>query len=266
MLPELGGSMEDGLLDRFLFSYPPHSATDLSDIEMEPATEEGLARLYASLCSLRMVEDLATGFHVPNVTPMSPAAKKRFKEIHDAIGRESRQPGFPGRLRGVWAKMRGYLARISLILALCRCAEGRDAEQVEEEDVENAAKIVTYFQAHARRVYGKLGAVTNEDLLAGELLSLLMDHDGDWKGPATELYEELEARGASGLPANPEWLSKNARSIGARTEGLTVADGWRGKERILKLSLETTVGAVGTVGGPDASANGTDGKNGDGER
>jgi putative DNA primase/helicase len=165
--------------------------------------------------------------------------------------------------------MRGYLARISLILALCRCAEGGEVEQVEEEDVENAAKIIAYFQAHARRVYGKLGSVTREDLLASELRALLEDHGGVWKGTATELYEELEERGASGLPENVEWLSKNVRSIAANTEELTVGDGYRGKERILKLSLANTVGTVGTVGRSPTSTNGTDGTNskyGDGER
>ena len=258
MLPKLGGSMEDGLLDRFLFAYPHHSQTDLSEIELEPGTEVAFANLYDSLCSLRMIEDVATGLYHPKVIPMSPEAKRRFKEIHDSIGRESRQAGFPARLRGVWAKMRGYLARISLILALCRCAEGREVEQVEEEDVENAAKIITYFQVHARRVYGKLGSVTREDLLAGELRDLLDDHDGVWRGTATELYAELEGRGASGLSTNAEWLSKDVRTIAANTEGLTVGDGWRGKERILKLGLETTVGTVGTVGGSPASANGTD--------
>jgi len=269
MLPELGGSMEDGLLDRFLFAYPRHSTTDLSEVEMEPGTEEGFARLYDSLCSLRMVEDVATGLYLPNVTPMSPEAKRRFKEIHDAIGRESRQTGFPARLRGVWAKMRGYLARISLILALCRCVEGGDVEQVEEEDVENAAVIIAYFQAHARRVYGKLGTVTTEDLLAGELRAFLKDHGGAWRGTATGLYAELKERGASGLPANPDWLSKHVRSLGAKTEWLTVGDGWQGNERILKLSQGNTVGAVGTVGAFPASTNSTDGTNGkyeDGER
>ena len=262
MLPKLGGSMEDGLLDRFLFAYPNHSQTDLSEIELEPSTEEAFANLYDSLCSLRMVEDVATGLYHPNVTPMSPVAKRRFKEIHDAIGRESLQLGFPARLRGVWAKMRAYLARISLILALCRCAEGREVEQVEEKDVENAAVIIAYFQSHARRVYGKLGSVTREDRLAGELRDLLDDHDGVWRGTATELYAELEGRGASGLSTNAEWLSKDVRTIAANSEGLTVGDGWRGKERILKLGLETTVGSVGTVGGSPASANGTDGTNG----
>jgi len=262
MLPELGGTMEDGLMDRFLFAYPRHSSTDLSDVEMDPDTEEGFVRLYDSLCSLRMVENVATGLHVPNVTPMSPAAKKRFKEIHDAIGRESRQLGFPARLRGVWAKMRGYLARISLILALCRCVEGRVVELVEEEDVENAAMIIAYFQAHARRVYDKLGTITFEDLLAAELRALLGDHDGEWKGSATELYASLKERGASELPANPEWLSKNVRSIAAKAEGLTVGPGWQGKNRALTLTLETTDGAVGTVGEFTTSADGTNGTNG----
>lgn len=261
MLPELGSSMEDGLLDRFLFAYPHHSQTDLSEVELQPGTEEGFAHIYDSLCSLRMVEDVATGLYVPNVTPMSSAARRRFKEIHDAIGRETRQSGFPARLMGVWAKMRGYLARISLILALCRCAESGEVEQVEEEDIENATRIIAYFQSHARRVYGKLGSVTREDPLAGEFRALLEDHDGEWRGTATELYAELEGRGASGLPANAEWLSKNVRTIGANTQGLTVGDGWRGKERILKFTLEPTVGTVGTVGESPTSANGTDGTN-----
>lgn len=114
--------------------------------------------------------------------------------------------------------MRGYLAHISLILVLCRCAE---SGEVEEEDFDNAAKIVAYFQAHVRRVYSRLGAVAPEDLLAGELRTLLAEHDGEWKGSATELYEELEERGASGLPANPEWLSKNVRAIAAETQANT---------------------------------------------
>ena len=57
MLPELGGSMEDGLLDRFLFAYPKHSQTDLTDAEIGADTEAEYADLYDKLSSLRMVED-----------------------------------------------------------------------------------------------------------------------------------------------------------------------------------------------------------------
>ncbi len=78
----------------------------------------------------------------------------------------------------------------------------------------------------------------------------------DRKMPREELDKVLVE--AEGIPASAEWLSKNVRTIAATTEGLTVGDGWRGKQRILKLDLETT---VGTVGESPASTNGTDGSN-----
>jgi putative DNA primase/helicase len=245
MLPELGGSMQDGLLDRFLFAFPKHSHTDLSDVEIGVDTEAEYASLYAKLSSLRMAED-EIGQEAPNVVPMSREARRLFKKIHDQIGREALEPGFPLRFQGVWAKMRGYLARISLILALCRCVEHNEPEQVEEEDVKNATRIVAYFKAHARRVYGKLRATTSEDLLAGEIRFFLQEHDGKWLGSATELYEELEEREARGLPENADWLSRAVLSIGDRSDLLTVEQGRTGKKRFLKLTLKN--GVTGVVG------------------
>jgi len=245
MLPELGGSMEDGLLDRFLFCYPKHSQSDLSDVEIGVDTEAEYAALYAKLSSLRMVED-EIGQEAPNVVPMSREARRLFKEIHDEIGREVLEPGFPLRLQGVWAKMRGYLARISLILALSRSVEHNEPEQVEEEDVKSAAKIVAYFKAHARRVYGKLRTTTQEDLLTGEIWDFLHDHEGEWSGSATELYEELEEREARGLPENADWLSREVLSIGERSELLAVEKKRTGKRRFLKLTLNN--GVTGVIG------------------
>jgi hypothetical protein len=246
MLPELGGSMEDGLLDRFLFCYPKHSQTDLSDVEIGADTEAEYAGLYAKLSPLRMVED-EVGQQAPNVVPMSREARRLFKEIHDEIGRETLEPGFPLRLQGVWAKMRGYLARISLVLALCRSVEHDEPEQVEEEDVKNAARIVAYFKAHARRVYRELRTTTPEDLLAGEISEFLHDHGGEWTGSATELYEGLEERGARGLPENADWLSRAVLSIGERSEVLAVEKKRTGKRRILKLVLKNGVTGVSSV-------------------
>jgi hypothetical protein len=195
---------------------------------------------------LRMVED-EIGQEAPNVVPMSREARMLFKEIHDEMGRETLEPGFPLRLQGVWAKMRGYLARISLILALCRSVQDGQPEQVEEEDVKNAARIVAYFRAHARRVYGKLRTTTPEDLLAGEIKDFLHDHDGEWSGSATELYEELEEREAQGLPENADWLSRVVLSIGERSELLAVEKKRTGKRRLLKLTLKNGVTGVSSV-------------------
>jgi hypothetical protein len=243
MLPELGGSMEDGLLDRFLFCYPKHSHADLSDVEIGADTEVEYADLYSKLSSLQMAED-EIGQEAPNVVPMSQEARRLFKEIHDEIGREALEPGFPLRFQGVWAKMRGYLARISLILALSRSVEHNQPEQVDEEDVKNAARIVAYFKAHARRVYGKLQATAPEELLAGEIRDFLQDHDGEWSGSATELYEELQEREARGLPENADWLSRVVLSIGERSKLLAVEKKRTGNKRFLKLTLKNSVTSV----------------------
>jgi hypothetical protein len=262
MLPELGGSIEDGLLDRFLFAFPRHSHTDLSDAEIGADTEAQYADLYDKLSSLRMTED-EIGQETPNVVPMSWEARRLFKEIHDQIGRETLEPGFPQRLQGVWAKMRGYLARISLILALCRSVQDGQPEQVEEEDVKNATRIVAYFKAHARRVYGEVRSTTPEDLLAGEISEFLHDHDGEWSGSATELYEELEEREAGGLPENADWLSRVVLSIGDRSEALVIEKKRSGKKRYLKLTLKNGVtGVIGvTPRGPGSDASVTNDTN-----
>jgi putative DNA primase/helicase len=86
MLSELGGSMEDGLLDRFLFCYPKHSHTDLSEVEIGADTEAQYATLYDKLTSLLMVKD-ESGQEAPNVVPMSGEGRSLFKKIHDQIGR-----------------------------------------------------------------------------------------------------------------------------------------------------------------------------------
>jgi putative DNA primase/helicase len=258
MLSELGGSMEDGLLDRFLFCYPKHSHTDLSEVEIGADTEAQYATLYDKLTSLLMVKD-ESGQEAPNVVPMSWEAGSLFKKIHDQIGRETLEPGFPLRLQGVWAKMRGYLARISLILALCRSVQDEQPEQVEEEDVKKAARIIAYFKAHARRVYGELRVTTPEDLLAGEISKFLRDHGGQWSGSATELYEELAEREVQGLPKSADWLSRVVLSIGDRSELLVAEKKRTGKKRFLKLTLKNGVtGVIGvTPRDPKSDASGT---------
>jgi hypothetical protein len=160
----------------------------------------------------------------------------------------------------VWAKMRGYLARISLILALCRSVQDEQPEQVEEEDVKKAARIIAYFKAHARRVYGELRVTTPEDLLAGEISKFLRDHGGQWSGSATELYEELAEREVQGLPKSADWLSRVVLSIGDRSELLVAEKKRTGKKRFLKLTLKNGVtGVIGvTPRDPKSDASDTD--------
>jgi hypothetical protein len=261
MLKELEGAQGDGLLDRFLFAFPAPRRTLFSEAEISPEAEREYNELYRSLLELRMVED-EWGEPNPGIVPMTPGARARFRRSVDAMSAETFEPGFPARLQGMWSKSEGYLARIALIFGLCRAATTGEPERVEEEDVEAAAKLVAYFEAHARRVYAELGSETSEDLLAGEIKNFLKEHEGEWEGSATELYDELEAREAEGLPENPEWLSRTVLAIGQRVESLEVTKRKSGSKRFLKLALRNAVPTAPADPGEDGKWDGRDSRDG----
>jgi hypothetical protein len=245
MLGELGGSMEDGLMDRFLFAYPQARHVRFNDYEIGAGAEAEYDSLYHKLASLMLATD---EYGDPNPKPLklSPEAKTLFAGALDSLGAEVLQPpGFSARLEGVWSKLRGYLARLSLVLAVCRCVTNNiQEERVEAEDVGAAVRLLGYFKAHARRVYAELSAPDPLDLLTGALRDLLEESGGGWEGSATDLYRVLEEREVELLPPRPEELSKLVLRIGERSPTLEAAHGWRksgGREgrskRVLKLAL-----------------------------
>src|SRR5262249_14410258 len=62
-------------------------------------------------------------------------------------------------LAGPWSKLRGYCARLALIVHYLRWAAGEvSSENVDEESVNRAARLVAYFKSHARKVYAALDA------------------------------------------------------------------------------------------------------------
>ena len=268
MLGELGAGVEDGLMDRFLFAYPVQRHIRFTEHEISAEAEGKYAALYTGLANLTLATD---EYGDPNPKPLrlSPEARKLFAKTVDASAAEILVPGFPARLEGVWAKMRGYLARLSLVLAVCRCvAGGLREERIEAEDVEAAAKLLDYFKAHARRVYAELSAPDPLDLLAGELRDLLEEAGGRWEGSATELHQVLHERDLVELPQRPEELSKLVLRIGERSPVLEVSQGWRkvggrkgNSKRVLKLALKNAVGPVVTVDPEPVGDNGTNGNN-----
>jgi len=179
---------------------------------------------------------------------------------------EMERPGFPSRLKGPWSKLEAYLARLSLILALVRNAQEEEGsfmaaiELVVEQDVKNAAELVRYFKAHARRVYSKLHGEKPEYLLAEALKVFLAKQGGSWEGQTSELYEILRARSVPGLPSGgPVWLGKRLREIAQQDPGLSLEDGWRGSDKIIRLVL-ITPGTPGGGGSTERLAGGTGGK------
>jgi putative DNA primase/helicase len=242
VLRELGNTAEEGLIERFLFSYPEYRRGRFTFDEVSYEAEAAYSAFYEELTSrYQMLTNVETDKQEPNVTPMSHEAKLLFARLADELTSQTEEPGFPHRLKGAYSKLEAYLGRLSLILALCRCVATDEAEQVEEGDVEAAYELVKYFAAHARRVHGETGAITPEDLFAGELRDFLEDEGGSWRGTTTELMEALTERGAEHAPDDVGMLGKMVRAVGAQNPGLEVTPGHRGKGKeskpVLKLKL-----------------------------
>lgn len=246
MFGELGQNREDGMLERLLFAYPVPEHVPFSYDEVSPAAEEAYRELYRRLSAFEMAEDEG-GDHEPHVVYLTPEAKALFAELAYGLSGEVHQLGFPSRLRGSWSKFEAYLARLSLILAMCRVAEGGELEQVELRDVQAAARFVEYFKAHAHRVYAELQAPSPEESLATALRDLLEMTGERWEGSASELHAALASRGTSDLPENADNLTKKVLDIASSAHNLHARRGYRGKGRVLRLTLKAGVGGVGVT-------------------
>jgi putative DNA primase/helicase len=267
MLGELGGGMEDGLMDRFLFAYPAPRHVRFNDHEIGAEAEAEYAALYRRLSGLLLVTD-EHGDPNPKPLKLSPEATRLFAETIDVLGAEVLEPGFPRRLEGVWSKLRGYLARLSLVLAVCRCVGrspgGDQHERVEVEDVEAAAKLLGYFKAHARRVYAELRSPDPLETLGADLKKLIEEAGGRLEATATELYRKLEEADCEALPARPKELSQSVRALADRSSALRTSFGHRGKERVIRLELlENSVGSVGKDPARTDVTDATDARSGD---
>jgi hypothetical protein len=258
ILPGLDIGRNDGMMDRFLYSYPePRRARHTDDV-VSAAAEHDVLELYNKLADLKMPESDGESF--PGTVPMTEEAWQLFKEVADELSEEAHDLGFLRRLRGAWSKLEAYLARLSLILALSRVVESNEREQVKPRDVLAASVLVDYFKAHAQRVFAELRGADATDSLAAALRGFLEGCGGGWEGTATELWTVLSKRRVEGLPGNPDNLVVKVLAIASLSRGVLRAErGWKGKNRVLRLQLLKngvgSVGGVGSAGNQDLSTN-----------
>jgi len=73
--------------------------------------------------------------------------------------------------------LEGYAARLALILHLCRqAAKETDSEHVDEQSIEGAWGLISYFKSHAKRVYAQL-RTSPQDKRALQVVAWLKTHD-----------------------------------------------------------------------------------------
>ncbi len=248
VLPELikgpsGSPSRDGMLDRFLLCYPAPASSRFAKADVSEGASSAYRSLYHRLRKLEPRTD-EDKIPAPVEVRLTPEAEELFIRYHDALEEEKERPGFPSRLTGPWAKLIAYLARLALILAMCR-----GHERVEAEDVENAKKLVDYFASMTRRAHAGLYGEQPVDRLAADLHRFLLDRGGAWEGTATELFEQLDS---DALPGRPDELSKKVLAIGSRSPILKVQSLPRtAKSRGLRITLEVASSASSASPGPE---------------
>ena len=248
VLGEMGGGMEDGLMDRFLFAYPATRHIRFSRVEITRKAEIPYENLYDALSKIELHED-EYGAIVPQTVPMNFQALRAYEDEYNRLGAEMIEPGFDPKLEAQWSKARGHLVRLALILAMCRIVTEkipRDKEEITAEDVQGASTLMRYFLSHAKRVYGVLEEVDPDTLFANELAAFLEEQENDtpdtpgvsWTGPASELRALLQERDCPNLPPTPARLSRYLTDIARLNPRLRIQRQKSG-DRAIRLVLET---------------------------
>jgi hypothetical protein len=149
---------EDGFIHRLLFAYPDPMAVRWTEAAVGEQTLQGYATVFEALWDLQgNLDPAGTGPPVPIELPFTAPGRTAFIEFANALYAELADPALPDHLRGPWAKLDGYGARVALILHLCRVACGEaDTDEVDEPSVRGMVRLMDYFQAHAQRVYARL--------------------------------------------------------------------------------------------------------------
>jgi hypothetical protein len=213
---------DDGFIHRILFAYPHPVPVRWNDLALCPETVAEYHAVWEELWKLDADE---TG---PKVFLLTPDAQRAFADWYDELRVEMEEPLFPANLRGPWAKMEGYCARLALILQLCRCVAGEaQGDDVDRVSVEGAIALIDYFRSHARRVYARLHA-TREDHQIPPVLKWIAQ-----KGGTVTLRELL--RGKAGGVKNKTEAGRLLHELEDRGYG-TLAKGERKDSLVFRLT------------------------------
>ncbi len=132
VLKSFGADKDDGFWDRILFSFPDPVPTLFTYDDISLKASASYASLYRNLSRLKMETSPDAPKRAVTI-PLHEEAKELFKDEINSLSAEKDAPGFPRRLKGVWAKLTTYLPRFALVLAMCRAHAPEELEFVDDE-------------------------------------------------------------------------------------------------------------------------------------
>src|SRR5262249_48296960 len=95
----------------------------------------------------------------PFYVHLTDAGKRVWEDFTRAHAAEVNAEDFPAHLVGPWAKLKGYAARLALIVHYLRLAcRETTGDDVDGESMRRAVRLVDYFKSHARKVHAVMDA------------------------------------------------------------------------------------------------------------
>lgn len=158
-LKRLGGTLQqsDGFLDRILFFLvsPNSDCHEETSFALDSAVAEQYEVILRTLLELRAS---------PNqILKLTEGAKQLFFDWARKHRAEINHPSMTPLLKGMFAKIEEYCARLSLILHLLRVADGETTTSlVDDESMVRAIRLTTYFKHQARLVLQMMTASHDE--------------------------------------------------------------------------------------------------------
>ncbi len=149
---------DDGFMDRFLPSYPvelPAVGEQWREVSQE--TLDAWSDAVENLLSLGMVEE--GDRPRPFLVHLTSCGKQAWVQFTEAHAEEINARSFLPHLVGPWSKLKGYAARLALILHYLRWVTSEvDDENVDGESMNRAARLIAYFKSHTRKVLAVMDA------------------------------------------------------------------------------------------------------------
>lgn len=170
---------ENGFASRLLLAYPPQQVRGWTETEVSPEMEQAVNRVFEKLYSLEPSLD-QEGDPIPSPVKLSPKAKNTWICFYNEHAKEHAE--LSGDLSAAWAKLKGYAARLSLVIHYVRWAvddsNNINPDEVDETSVETGIALSRWFGQETKRVYSILNE-TDTEKQNRELMELVQRKGGN---------------------------------------------------------------------------------------
>jgi hypothetical protein len=169
----LGGKNQDnGMAARILPCYPNPVKAKFSCRGIDPTVMDRVSQLFQDLIHLQLQvqedwrgENGITEALVPVTLSLTPSGLIAFNRVFDRLVNLEYQYPLDKSMDGLYGKMRGYFARLALVLHLIRYYSQETTEKnVDEASVTMAEQLAYYFLAHAHKIWVADSVRSSEEL------------------------------------------------------------------------------------------------------